>query len=144
MIDPGRPHFLLHACSLLHRVGNCSWISSRKARIFKAHANHLAGNFDLNPSHDLSLLALYTLRLLLPSLSDPLQYVFPVLVKLQLRDNNFARVDSNRDALPIGFLTRYTLDMDDVFEAVDGGYGAISAFVGAANNSHFVVFADWD
>lgn len=34
--------------------------------------------------------------------------------------------------------------MDNVFEAVDAGDFAFTAFVGAAGDDHFVVFADGD
>lgn len=34
--------------------------------------------------------------------------------------------------------------MDHVFEAVDGGYFAFAAFIGAAGDDYLVVFADGD
>ena len=34
--------------------------------------------------------------------------------------------------------------MNDIFESVDGGHFAFTAFVVAAGDDHFVVFADGD
>lgn len=45
-------------------------------------------------------------------------------------------------ALPVCLLARDTLDVHDIFEAVDGGDGAFTAFVGASDDGDFVVFAD--
>lgn len=50
----------------------------------------------------------------------------------------------NRHALPVRLLTRDPLDMHYIFESVDGGDGPFTAFVRAANDGHFVVFADGD
>ena len=50
------------------------------------------------------LLPLHPLRLLLPALRNPLQYVLTVLVELQLCNNDLAGMDADRDALAIGFL----------------------------------------
>ena len=98
----------------------------------------------LTKSCSSTLVVLPSLRLLFPPRSDPLQYIFPVLVKLQFCDDDFAGVDADRHALAIGFLARYPLDVDDIFQAIDGGDGAFAAFVGAADYGNFVVFADWD
>lgn len=84
------------------------------------------------------------LRLLLPPLPRPRQYVLPVLVHLQLRDHHLAGVHPDQHALPVRLLARHALDVDYVFEAVDGGDGAFAAFVAAAHDGDFVVFADGD
>lgn len=85
-----------------------------------------------------------SLRLLFPSLPHPRKYVLSILIKLQLRDHDLAWMNPDRYTLPIGLLARDALDVDDVFEAVDGGDGAFAAFVGAAHDGDFVVLADWD
>ena len=90
------------------------------------------------------LLLISPLSLLLSPLRNPFQYALAILIKLQLRNNDLAGMDANGNALAIGFLARYSLDVDDVFEAVDGGDGAFTAFVRAADYGDFVVFADWD
>ena len=90
------------------------------------------------------LLLIPPLSLSLSPLRNPLQYVLTVLIKLQLRNNDLAGMDTDGNALAIGFLARYSLDVDDVFEAVDGGDGAFAAFVRTADYGDFVVFADWD
>lgn len=92
----------------------------------------------------LLLLRLTPLRLLCPSFRDPLQDVVSVLVPLQLGDLNLAGMDPQRDGLPVGFFAHDPLDMDDIFEAVDGGDFATAALVGAADDGDFVVFADGD
>jgi len=43
-----------------------------------------------------------------------------------------------------GLLFGDSLDMYDVFEAVDGGHFSFAAFAGASDYKHFVVFADGD
>ena len=50
----------------------------------------------------------------------------------------------DRYALPIRLLARDALDVYHIFESVDGGDGAFAAFVRAAYDSYFVVFADGD
>ena len=80
----------------------------------------------------------------LPSLSDSVQYLLPILVCLQLCHDNFARMDTDRYALPVRLLAVHTFDANEVFEAVDGGDFAFAALVGAAHDGYFVVFADGD
>lgn len=46
--------------------------------------------------------------------------------------------------MAVALLPRHSLDVHDVFEAVDGGDFALAAFVGAALDDHFVVFTDRD
>ena len=92
----------------------------------------------------ISLLLISPLSLLLSPLGNSLQYALAILIKLQLCNNDLAGMDTNGNALAIGFLTRYPFDVDDVFEAVDGGDGTFATFVRAADYGDFVVFADWD
>ena len=88
------------------------------------------------------LLLLRLLLVLHPPLRDPLQNALPVLIQLQLRDDDFRGVDAQRHRLTVGFLAGDALDVDDIFETVDGGDFALAAFVGAADDGDFVVFAD--
>ncbi len=88
------------------------------------------------------LLAPRPLRLHLPPLPNPLQYLLPILINLQLRNHHLARRDPQRHALPVRFFPRDPLDVDYVFEAVDAGYFSFAAFVRAAGYEDFVVFAD--
>lgn len=91
-----------------------------------------------------SLVLVPPLRLLLPPLLDPLKYALPILVDLQLSNHDLARRYAHRYARPIRLLFRNSLNVDDVFETVDGGHFALAAFVGAAGYNDFVVFADGD
>ena len=77
-------------------------------------------------------------------MANPLQDLLPILVQLELRDLKFAWGDANGHALTIALLARDSLDVHDVFEAVDGGDLAFTAFVAAAFDDDFVVFADGD
>ena len=72
------------------------------------------------------------LLLLLPALSNPLQDILPILIQLQLDDLHLARVNANRHSLPVRLVFRDALDVDDVFETVDGCDFAFAAFVAAA------------
>lgn len=80
----------------------------------------------------------------LPPLRDPFQYALPILIDLQLSNHDLARCDAQRDALAVALLARDALNVDHVFETVDRGHFALAAFVGAAGDDHFVVFADGD
>ena len=77
-------------------------------------------------------------------MTNPLQYLLPILIQLQLRDLDFARRDANWDTLAVALLSCHTLDVHDVLEAVDGGDFAFAAFVRATLDDYFVVFADGD
>ena len=77
-------------------------------------------------------------------MADPLQNLLAILVQLQLRDLALAGRNANRHALAVALLAGDTLHVDDVFEAVDGDDFALAAFVGAALDDDFVVFADGD
>ena len=57
---------------------------------------------------------------------------------------NDKRVDADGNRLPIDLFPRNSLNVDDVFEAVYGGDLTLAAFVGAAGDGYFVVFADRD
>lgn len=51
---------------------------------------------------------------------------------------------TKRNTLTIRLLAVDTLDMNEVFEAVDGNDFAFAAFIAAADDGDFVVFADGD
>jgi hypothetical protein len=53
-------------------------------------------------------------------------------------------VDADGDRLTVGLLARDSLDLNEVFETVDGGDFAFTALVGSSHNGDFVVLADWD
>jgi hypothetical protein len=51
-------------------------------------------------------------------------------------------VDTDGDGLTVGLVLDDTLDVDDVFEAVDRGDLAFATLVEATNNSDLVVLSD--
>lgn len=51
-------------------------------------------------------------------------------------------MDPQRHRLSIGFLANDAFDVDDILKAIDGDDFAGAAFVGAADDGDFVVFAD--
>merc|ERR1712050_28302 len=63
----------------------------------------------------------------LATLGDTLNDRLPVLVEVEL-----AGGDANGHALAVGLLTRDTLNVDDLLQAVHGGDLALTALVGAA------------
>lgn len=67
-----------------------------------------------------------------------------VLVELELVDDNVGGVDAQGDALARGLVAGEALDVDDVFETVDGGDLALVALVGTTDNGDLVVLADGD
>ena len=75
---------------------------------------------------------------------NPLQNLLTILIGLDLRDLEFAGCNADGYALAIALLARHALDVDDVFQAVDGDDLAFAAFVCAAFDDYFVVFADGD
>ncbi len=75
---------------------------------------------------------------------DAGQDVLAVLVQLELGDNDVAGVDAEGNALTAGLVAGDTLNMDDVFEAVDRGDLALLVLVEAANDLDLVVLADGD
>lgn len=80
----------------------------------------------------------------LAAVLDALQYVLTILIELQLGNDDLRRVDTDGDRLAGGLVLGDTLDVDDVFETIDGGDLAFSALVGASDYDDFVVLADWD
>ena len=84
------------------------------------------------------------LRLLFPPLGNPLEYLLPILIQLQLDDLRLARVDADRHRLTVRLFLRDALNVHDVFEAVDRCDFALTAFVAAAGDEDDVVFADGD
>lgn len=75
---------------------------------------------------------------------NPLQNLLAILIRLDLGDLDLGGGDADRDALAVALLAGHALDVDDVFEAVDRGDFAFAAFVAAAFDDHFVVFAERD
>lgn len=78
----------------------------------------------------------------LASLADALEDLLTVLVQLQLGDDDLGGVDADGHALAVGLLADDTLDVDDVFETVDGGDLALATLVGAPDDGDLVVLAD--
>ena len=95
-----------------------------------------------SPSSWHSRLPLLLIRL--PTQSNPLQDLLPILVRLDLGDLELAGGDADGDALAVALLAGDSLNVHDVFEAVDGDDLALAALVAAALDHHFVVFADGD
>ena len=98
----------------------------------------------VNASPKLLALLLLPAHPLLPPLADPLQDVLPVLVHFQLGDDTLGRVNTNRDRLAVWLLPGDTLDVDDIFEPIDGRDLAFPTFVRASRDENLVVFADRD
>ena len=94
------------------------------------------------PLHIASRLPLLLIRV--PAQSNPLQDLLPILVRLDLGDLELAGGDADGDALAVALFAGDSLDVHDVFEAVDGDDLALAALVAAALDHHFVVFADGD
>ena len=80
----------------------------------------------------------------LATVLDTFQNALPVLIELQLGDNNLRGVNANWDRLAGGFVLGDSLDMDDIFQTIDGGDFSFAALVGASDNEDFIVFADRD
>lgn len=68
----------------------------------------------------------------------------PVLVQLDVDDNNVARVDANGDAGAIRLVALHTVDMDHPLLPVDLGDLSLTTFVLSPDNPDLVVFADRD
>lgn len=73
---------------------------------------------------------------------DPFQDLLPILVRLDLGDLEFAGCDADGDALAVALLAGDSLDVHDVFEAVDGGDLALAAFVATTLDHNLVVFTE--
>lgn len=76
------------------------------------------------------------------TLADSLEDLLSVLVELELGDYDFAGVNTNWNALTIGFLSSDSFDVDEVLQSVDRGDFSFSAFLGSSNYENFVVLAD--
>lgn len=87
---------------------------------------------------------LFLLRCVLPAGLDALQNALTVLVQLQLRDDDFGRVNADGNRLPGRLLLDDSLDMDDILETVHGGDLPFPSLVGTPHNSDLVVFSDGD
>lgn len=75
---------------------------------------------------------------------DTLKDVLTVLVQLQLGDDDLGWVDTEGNGLSRGLLLDDTLDVDDVFETVDGGDLSLGALVGTTNDGDLIILSDWD
>jgi hypothetical protein len=53
-------------------------------------------------------------------------------------------VYADGDGLAGGLVLGDSLDVDDIFETVDGGDLAFATLVGASDHGDFVVLSDWD
>ena len=84
------------------------------------------------------------LGLLLPSLGDALQNVLPILIQLQLGDDDFGRMNRQLHGLAVGLLAHQAFNVDNVFEPVHRHDLALAPFVRAARHQDLVVFADGD
>ena len=72
------------------------------------------------------------------------QDILTVLVELELGDDDVGRVDAQGNGLTGGLVAGDTLDVDDIFQTVDGGDLALTALVAAADDGDLVVLADGD
>lgn len=89
-------------------------------------------------------LLLVPLRLFLSPFLQPLQYALSILINLQLCDDDFARRNPYRHALAIALLFRDTLDVDHIFQTVDGRDFTVATLIRTADDGNFVVFAYGD
>lgn len=80
----------------------------------------------------------------LAALGDALEDALAVLVDLELGDLDLGRGDADGHALAVGLLAGDALNVDDVFEAVDGDDLALAALVAAALDDDLVVLAEGD
>lgn len=102
-------------------------------------------NLSLFFAHTLPQRKHHLLRLGLDSLatlSDSLQDLFSVLVELELCDDDFAWVDADGNGLAVGLLAGHSLNVDEELQSVDRCDFALTAFVGASDDSDLVVFSD--
>lgn len=72
------------------------------------------------------------------------QDVLTVLVELELGDDDVGRVKTQGDGLARGLVTGDTLDVDNVFETVDGEDLALAALVSATDDGDLVILTDRD
>ena len=71
-----------------------------------------------------------------------MRYGAPILVQLDARDDNVARVDANGDGCTVRLVPLDTVDMDDPFLTVHLGHLALTTLVLAPNNPDLVILAD--
>lgn len=96
------------------------------------------------PSQAEHLCLRFQLLLDLATVFDALQYALTILVELQLGDDDLRGVHADGDGLARGLVLGDPLDVDDIFETVDGGDLAFAALVGASDYSDFIVLSDGD
>lgn len=72
------------------------------------------------------------------------EYVLAIFVEFELVNHDIGRVDAQRDALAGGFVAGNALDVNDVFQTIDRGDLALTAFVGTTNDGDLVILADGD
>ena len=87
-------------------------------------------------------LALLPLQFCFPPVLFSGQYTLPIFVRLQLRDHDLARRYAKGHTLAVGLLARDAFDVDYVLETIDRSDFSFAAFIGAADNRYFVVFAN--
>jgi len=96
------------------------------------------------PSQAEHLCLRFQLLLDLATVFDALQYALTIFVELQLGDDDLRGVHADGDGLARGLVLGDSLDVDDIFETVDGGDLAFAALVGASDYSDFIVLSDGD
>jgi len=73
-----------------------------------------------------------------------IQYGLAVFVELQLRNHDLGWGDANGNRLAVNLFAGDTLDVDNVFETVNGCDLSLTALQGAPSNDDFVVLTDGD
>ena len=91
-----------------------------------------------------ALLRLFLRQLPLITHSPPLQNPFSINIQFQLDDAQVTWTDPDRSTCAVDFFFCDAFDVDDPFFTVDGGDAAFAAFVAAAGDEDFVVFAEGD
>ena len=139
--------FLVARSMINTRLSHCfrfrsQWTVSRLEACFPRCRQRFRG-YKANTVNQ-SLVLIASLCLLFPPLSDPLKYILPILVNLQLRNHDLARRYAQWCTCPIRLFSRDSLKVNDVFETVNRGDLAFAAFVGTTNYGDFVIFADRD
>ena len=109
-------------------IAPCLVVSNRK---LLNPACFLVMQMTLRPPH--------LLCLDLPARLLALEDVLSVLIQLQLRDDNLARMDGQRHALAIRLLPRHPLDVHAVFQPVDTLHLALTPLVGPTHDQDLSV-----
>lgn len=99
-------------------------------RRFLAVRGHLGGDLALGAE--------------LAALLGALQDALAVLVELELGDDDVGGVDAEGHALAGDLVASDALDVDDIFETIDGGDLALLALVAATDDHDLVILADGD